>query len=78
MKFGQLFEYYKKLFFKNHAENEARKLVSDLFLFPKRALYELKTNDFHLSFNIHREIAFNMTFNKNKYFNTIDQEICSV
>ena len=29
-------------FFKNHAENEARRLVPDLFLFSKKALYEVK------------------------------------
>ena len=29
-------------FFKNHAENEAGKIVSDLFLIYKKALYEVK------------------------------------
>ena len=34
MKFGQLIEYNKRnIFFKNYAENEARRLVSDLFIF---------------------------------------------
>ena len=34
MKFGQLIEYNKRnIFFKNYAENEARCLVSDLFIF---------------------------------------------
>ena len=34
MKFGQLIEYPKKIFFfKNYAENEAEKLVQDRFLF---------------------------------------------
>ena len=37
MKFGQLIEYSKIFFFKNHAENEARRLVLDLFLFFKKA-----------------------------------------
>ena len=35
-KFGQLIEYNKRniyIFFKNYAENEERRLVSDLFLF---------------------------------------------
>ena len=32
MKFGQLTE-YKRYFFLNHAEKEARKLVPDRFLF---------------------------------------------
>ena len=39
MKFGQLIEHPKRnIFFKNYAENEAEKLVSDCFLFFKKAL----------------------------------------
>ena len=38
-------------FFRNHAENEAGKLVPDLFLFFKKALDEVKTSGQHLSFN---------------------------
>ena len=37
MKFGQLKEYNKIFFFKNYADNEAEKLVPDLFLFFKYA-----------------------------------------
>ena len=37
MKFCQLIEYNKIFFFKNYAENEARRLVSDLFLLFKNA-----------------------------------------
>ena len=38
MKFGQLIEYNKRNFsFKNYAENEAGRLVPDLFLFLKKA-----------------------------------------
>ena len=34
MKFGQLIEYNKRnIFLKNYAENEARRLVPNLFLF---------------------------------------------
>ena len=34
MKFGELLEYNKRIFFfKNYAENEARRLVPNLFLF---------------------------------------------
>ena len=37
MKFGQLLEYKKGIFFfKNYAENEARRLVPDLFVFFKK------------------------------------------
>ena len=38
MKFGQLLEYNKEIFFfKNYAENVAGRLVPDLFLFFKKA-----------------------------------------
>ena len=35
---------------KYHAENEVERLVTDLFLFFKKALYKLKVSDQHLSF----------------------------
>ena len=39
MKFGQSIDYNKKKFFlKNHAQNEAERLVQNLFLFFKKAL----------------------------------------
>ena len=45
MKFGQLIR--EMFFFKYHIENEAGRLVPDLFLFFKQALYELyKTLDY--------------------------------
>ena len=38
LKFGQLIEYNKRnIFKKNHAENKAKRLVSDLILFFKKA-----------------------------------------
>ena len=38
MKFGQLIEYEREIFFfKNYAENEAKKLFQDLFLFFEKA-----------------------------------------
>ena len=54
MKFCQLIEYNKRyvFFFKNHAENEAKKLVPDVFLFFKKALYVVKASRLQLSFNI--------------------------
>ena len=46
MKFGQIIEYNKKIFpFKNHSENEAGRLVPDLFLLFKKASYEVTLND---------------------------------
>ena len=37
------------LLFKNHAENEAERLVPDLFLFFKKALQEVKASDLQLN-----------------------------
>ena len=53
MKFGQVIEYSKINTFssKNHEENEAGRLVPDIFLF-KKTLYEVKASDLHLSFNM--------------------------
>ena len=41
-------------FFKNHAENEAERLVPDLFLLFRKSLYEVKASILQLSFNIFR------------------------
>ena len=55
MKIGHLKEYNKNDFFeKNHAESEVGRLVPDLFLFYKRVLYQVKTIDLQLSYNIFR------------------------
>ena len=43
------------LFFKNQAENEAGRLVPDLFFFlKKKALYKVITSGLQLSFNVFR------------------------
>ena len=53
MQFFQGIEYNKIIFFlKTHTENEARRLVPDLFLCFKRALYEAIASGLQLSFNI--------------------------
>ena len=39
------------LFFKNHTENNAGRLVPDHFFFKKKALYEVKANGLQLTFN---------------------------
>ena len=53
MKFGQVIVYNKrKIFFKNHAENKAGRLVPDHFLFFKKALYEVKASRLRLSSNM--------------------------
>ena len=38
--------------FKNHAQNEAGRIVLDLFFFFGKALYQVKASDLQLSFNI--------------------------
>ena len=49
MTFRQLIEYNKKMFFfKYHAQNEKKRLVSDLLLSFQKALYEVKAKDLHL------------------------------
>ena len=54
MKFAQLIEYNKGniLKKKRHAENEAERLVPDLILFFKKALYKAKTSGLQLGFTI--------------------------
>ena len=48
MKFAQLLEYNLGIIiFKNHAENEAERLIPDLSLFFKKALCEVKARGQH-------------------------------
>ena len=44
MKFGQLIAYKMNIFLRNHVENDARRLVPDLSLFFRKALYEVKAS----------------------------------
>ena len=45
MKFGQVVEQNKRMLFeKNHSENEAGRLVPDLFLFSRKASYEVNAS----------------------------------
>ena len=45
MKFGQLIEYDRRnIFSKNYAENEAGRVVPDLFLFFKKSLIRGESN----------------------------------
>ena len=54
MKFGHLIEYNKiNIFSKNYAENEAGRLVPDLFLFFENA-YEVKASGLQLSVDVFR------------------------
>ena len=54
MKFGQLIEYNQIFLFKNHAQNEADRLVPDLSLFFKKALYQVKASGLQLGSDIFR------------------------
>ena len=53
IKFAQLIEYNERdiLFFKNHTENDAGRLDTDLFLFFKKVLYKVKASGQHFSLN---------------------------
>ena len=45
MKLGQLMDKTREIFyFKNHTENEAGRLVPNLFLFFKKVLYKVKVS----------------------------------
>ena len=53
MKFDPVPELSKEIFFfKNHAENEAGRLVYNLSLIFEKAFYELKASDLQLNFKI--------------------------
>ena len=80
MKLGQLIEYNKRnFFFKNHTENKTGRLIPDLFLFFKRALYKIKASHLQLSFNIFRQFSACDTIKKSclKLY-IIDPEVCSI
>ena len=63
MKFGKIIKYNKKMiFFRNHAENVAGRLVSDLLLFFKKDLW-LKCK---------WPTALNLVYNKNKLCKILD------
>ena len=58
------------MFFKNHAENEAGRLVPDFSSFFKKALYEVKASGSQLSFNIFQQHS-TSTYNENKLYKTL-------
>ena len=45
-------------------------LVPDLFLFPKKALHEIKASGLPLSFNI--SITLNLAYNTTKLYKTVE------
>ena len=52
MKLDQLkFNTVRNNSLKNHLENEAGRLLPDLFLFFRKTLYKIKANDQDLNFN---------------------------
>ena len=80
MKFGQLIEDNKKIFFfKNHAASEAGGLVPDLFLIFKTVLQKLKAIALQLTFNIFRQRSTWNTIKKNCVkLQTMYPETCSI
>ena len=81
LKFGQVIEYITReiFFFKNYTENVAGRLVLDLFLFFKKALYAVKPNGLQLSFNHFPQSSTWQTI-ETKYIQlqNIDPEIYSI
>ena len=68
MKFSQLIECKNKIFFKkNHAEDEAGRLVLDLLLLCKIALLEVVCSLVSIYFD-----SLNLAYNQNKLFETLD------
>ena len=63
----------KEMFsFKNHAENETKRLVTDLFLFFEKALHKVKASGQHLRYHILVDLHLDV------HFWTVDPEICSI
>ena len=52
MKIGQLVEHISKMFFFSYSEKKVERLVPDLFLFFKKASYEVNASAMQPSFNI--------------------------
>ena len=68
IKFGLLIYRENNLFFKIHVENEVGRLVPELLLFFKKALYKVKSSGQHLSVNIFQQTS-TSTYNENKLCN---------
>ena len=71
MEFGQLIECNQKnIFFKNHAKNEADRLVPDTFYFYKSVILGIRM----LSGAQFQYIstALNLAYDKNKLYKTLD------
>ena len=72
MKLGQLIEYNKRgTFFKNYAENEAGRLVWDLFLFFWKSLIWGESKWSAAKFR-YISIALNLQYNESKLYKTLD------
>ena len=64
---------------KNHAENEARKLVSNCLLFFEKALYQVKANGLHVNFTIFWQPSNQHAIKTNRLkLYTTHPEICSI
>ena len=66
-------------FFKNHGENEAKRIVPNLFLFFKIALYKVKASSATLFFSYFGRTSLGHTIKTNcMTFLTVDSEKCSI
>ena len=60
-----------RFFFKNYAEDEAGRLVQDLFLFLKKCLNEVKASGSAALFQ-YISIVLNLGYSENKLYKTFD------
>ena len=71
MKFGQLIEQKKYIyFFKHHAENKAEKLVPDHFLFFSKS-FILGNSKWSAAWFHYISVALKLAYSKNKLFKTL-------
>ena len=80
MKFGELIEYNKrKIFLQKLCKRWVGRLVPDLFLFSRKAAYEVKASGLQFSFNIVWYPTSRHTLKTNsKYLWTIVPKICAI
>ena len=74
MKFGQLIEFSKINSFlqKLCRKSDRERLVSEIFLFFKKALYKVKASGLQLSFYTYILTAHNLAHNKTKLHKTLE------
>ena len=73
-------EYYvRNTFIQKSIRKYSQRLVPDLFLLFKKALYEVKASGWHLSFNIFWYTSLKYIVKTNFItFQTVNPEVCSI